>query len=99
MSTLFTTAATIITVCVCVWTCRLNEGETVIRTLADYWVVARKNGHRRFFVLFTQKDVNFAEVNGNESATYTPHSYLFLLILEEVRKICQKEFSNIYFFD
>ena len=44
---------------------RLNEGETVIRTIADYWIVARKNGHRRFFVLFTQKDVNFAEVNGN----------------------------------
>ncbi|XP_003387660.1 PREDICTED: vacuolar fusion protein CCZ1 homolog [Amphimedon queenslandica] len=60
---------------------KLNEGETVIRTIADYWIVARKNGHRRFFVLFTQKDVNFAEVN------------------EEVRKICQKEFSNIYFFD
>lgn len=42
----------------------LNEGETVIRTVADYWIVARKNGHRRFFVLFIQKDVNFAEVNG-----------------------------------
>ena len=42
----------------------LDEGETVIKTVADYWLVARKNGHRRFFVLFTQKDVNFAEVNG-----------------------------------
>ena len=43
---------------------RVEEGETVIRTLSDYWVVAKKNGHRRFFVLITQKDVNFAEVNG-----------------------------------
>lgn len=43
---------------------RLDEGETVIKTVADYWIVARKNGHRRFFVVFTQKDVNFAEVNG-----------------------------------
>ncbi len=45
---------------------RVEEGETVVRTLSDYWVVAKKNGHRRFFVLITQKDVNFAEVNGNE---------------------------------
>ena len=36
----------------------------VIRTMAEYWLVARKCGHRRFFVLITQKNTNFQEVNG-----------------------------------
>ena len=44
--------------------------------MSDYWVVARKNGHRRFFVLITQKDVNFAEVNG----TYGKNHYVFRLL-------------------
>ena len=69
--------------------------------MSDYWVVARKNGHRRFFVLITQKDVNFAEVNGTEKKPLLCLDYYVFLLLfsEEVRKICQKEFSNIYFFD
>ena len=71
----------------------------MIRTIADYWIVARKNGHRRFFVLFTQKDVNFAEVNGNLIHFYSLSQFPLFFLAEEVRKICQKEFSNIYFFD
>ena len=32
--------------------------------MAEYWLVAHKCGHRRFFVLITQKNTNFQEVNG-----------------------------------
>ena len=35
-----------------------------MRTLSDYWVVCRKSGHRRFFVVLNQKSANFAEING-----------------------------------
>ena len=42
----------------------IDEGETVARTYSDYWVVCRKSGHRRFFVLLNQKNANFAEING-----------------------------------
>lgn len=59
----------------------IDEGETVARTFSDYWVVCRKSGHRRFFVLLNQKNANFAEVT------------------DEVRRLCQKEFTNIFFFD
>ncbi|CAI8013597.1 Vacuolar fusion protein CCZ1 homolog, partial [Geodia barretti] len=59
----------------------LDEGETIMRTLSDFWVVCRKSGHRRFFVILTQKNANFAEIN------------------EEVRKLCQREFTNIFFLD
>ncbi|XP_064406306.1 vacuolar fusion protein CCZ1 homolog isoform X2 [Halichondria panicea] len=59
----------------------IEEGETIMRTLGDSWVVTRKSGHRRFFVVLNQKSANFAEIN------------------EEVRKLCQKEFTNIFFLD
>ena len=35
-----------------------------MRTLSDFWVVCRKSGHRRFFVILTQRNANFAEING-----------------------------------
>ena len=59
-------------VCVCV-SCRLDEGETIMRTLSDFWVVCRKSGHRRFFVIITQKNANFAEINGQPvTLTHSP---------------------------
>ncbi len=42
----------------------IEEGETIMRTLGDSWVVTRKSGHRRFFVVLNQKSANFAEING-----------------------------------
>ena len=42
----------------------IDEGETIARTFADYWVVCRKSGHRSFFVVLNQKNANFAEING-----------------------------------
>ncbi len=42
----------------------IEEGETIARTFADYWVVCRKSGHRSFFVVLNQKSANFAEING-----------------------------------
>ena len=42
----------------------IEEGETIARTFADYWVVCRKSGHRSFFVILNQKNANFAEING-----------------------------------
>ena len=63
---LFSATMHLVCVCVCVCVCvnSLDEGETIMRTLTDYWVVCRKSGHRRFFVVLTQKNSNFAEING-----------------------------------
>ena len=38
-----------------------------MRTMSDFWVVCRKSGHRRFFVILNQKNANFAEINGELS--------------------------------
>ncbi|KAL5473104.1 hypothetical protein EMCRGX_G027549 [Ephydatia muelleri] len=59
----------------------VEEGETVIRTMVDYWLVARKSGHRRFMVLLNQRSSNFSEIN------------------EEIKRLCQREFINIFFLD
>ena len=61
------------------WTLQVNveydkfeEGETIIRTVANSWVACRKSGHRRFYVVFTQnKTANFAEINGRVVCAYT----------------------------
>ncbi len=42
----------------------IEEGETIMRTLGDLWVVTRKSGHRRFFVVLNPKNANFADING-----------------------------------
>lgn len=47
----------------------IEEGETIMRTLGDSWVVTRKSGHRRFFVVLNQKSANFAEINGESVTT------------------------------
>ena len=84
-------------VCVCV---RLDEGETIMRTLSDFWIVCRKSGHRRFFVILTQKNANFAEINGELLLTQNECSHARTHIhTEEVRKLCQREFTNIFFLD
>ena len=57
----------------------IEEGETIARTFADYWVVCRKSGHRSFFVVLNQKSANFAEINGTYVFYETPdHSIITL---------------------
>ena len=45
-----------------------------MRTMSDFWVVCRKSGHRRFFVILNQKNANFAEING-ELSLYIQYNY------------------------
>ena len=55
-----------------------------MRTLSDFWVVCRKSGHRRFFVILTQKNANFAEINGQCMPIlfmYIVHSHTHTLTL------------------
>lgn len=54
----------------------IDEGETIMRTLGDSWVVIRKSGHRRFFVVLNQKSANFADINGKcTTLNYTLIAY------------------------
>lgn len=58
----------------------IDEGETIARTFSDYWVVCRKSGHRRFFILLNQKNANFAEINGKlKFLVLTGHCKTFVL--------------------
>ena len=42
----------------------VDEGETVIKTASDYWVVGKKSDQREFYVVLNNKMANLAEING-----------------------------------
>lgn len=45
--------------------CRNDEdGETVMKTLTDCWVVGKKSDQREFYVVLNQKNANLIEING-----------------------------------
>lgn len=50
--------------------CRSPEdGEIIVKTSTDNWVVGKKSDHREFFVVINQKNANLIEING-KSTTY-----------------------------
>ena len=42
----------------------VEDNETIARTRSDCWVVCRKSCQRQFFVVISQKNANFTEING-----------------------------------
>ena len=62
----------------CIVPCSLDEGETIMRTVSDFWVVCCKSGHRRFFVIINQKNANFADINGEQNFALVTIILLFL---------------------
>ena len=45
--------------------CRSEEdGETIMKTAGDYWVVAKRSDQREFYIILHNKSANLIEVNG-----------------------------------
>ncbi|XP_046370029.2 vacuolar fusion protein CCZ1 homolog [Haliotis rufescens] len=40
-----------------------EDGETIVKTLSDYWVVGKKSDQREFYVVINQKNANLIEIN------------------------------------
>ena len=93
----------------------VDEGETVIKTASDYWVVGKKSDQREFYVVLNNKMANLAEINGMLTIYSLlpllnfaiPHviqpplscSCVSVLFVDEVKKLCTSQFSNIFFLD
>jgi len=73
---------------------RIEEGETIMRTLSDYWVVCRKSGHRRFFVVLNQKSANFAEITGEGEPCIPLYSVFEASLSMLVHPFCWWNLSN-----
>lgn len=43
--------------------CPVDEGEIILKTVDDCWVIGKKSDQREFYVLITQKNANLIEVN------------------------------------
>ena len=41
-----------------------QDGETIVRTVSDCWVVGKKSDQREVFIVINQKNSNLIEVNG-----------------------------------
>ena len=70
-----------------------QDGETIVRTVSDCWVVGKKSDQREVFIVINQKNSNLIEVNGEYSRS---------LILYDILRICPmqiplKRTCNIYF--
>ena len=59
----------------------VEDGETIVKTINDSWVVGKKSDQREFYVVLTQKNANLIEIN------------------DEIKKLCNTHFNNIFFLD
>ena len=41
-----------------------EDGETIVKTTSDYWVVGKKSDQREFYVVINQRSANLIDING-----------------------------------
>ena len=46
-----------------------EDGETIVKTSTDCWVVGKKSDQREFYVVLNQKNANLIEINGKTFLT------------------------------
>ena len=59
----------------------VEDGETIVKTINDAWVIGKKSDQREFYVVLTQKNANLIEIN------------------DEIKKLCNSQFQNIFLMD
>ncbi|XP_041362737.1 vacuolar fusion protein CCZ1 homolog [Gigantopelta aegis] len=50
-----------------------EDGETIVKTLSDYWVVGKKSDQREFYVVINQKNANLIDINEEVKKLCTMH--------------------------
>ncbi|KAJ1375125.1 hypothetical protein SESBI_51366 [Sesbania bispinosa] len=80
-----------------------TTGETIVKTMNDYWVVGKLSNLREFYVVLHQKNANLIEINGKISSLVLLYNLSFEpysksgSISEEVKKLCDSQFKSIFF--
>ena len=69
----------------------MEDGETIIKTCTDCWVVGKKSDQREFYVVLNQKNANLIEINGMSDRFF--HIVTILLLIQSkfnvyVRILC-----------
>ena len=41
-----------------------EDGETIVKTASENWVVGKRSDQREFYVVINQKNANLVEING-----------------------------------
>lgn len=50
-----------------------TDGETIVKTTSDFWVVGKKSDSREFYVVINQKNANLIEINEEVKRLCTSH--------------------------
>lgn len=50
-----------------------HDGETIVKTTSDFWVVGKKSDSREFYVVINQKNANLIEINEEVKRLCTSH--------------------------
>ncbi|XP_025082631.1 vacuolar fusion protein CCZ1 homolog [Pomacea canaliculata] len=50
-----------------------TDGETIVKTTSDFWVVGKKSDTREFYVVINQKNANLIEINEEVKRLCTSH--------------------------
>lgn len=48
-----------------------EDGETIVKTASDNWVVGKRSDQREFYVVINQKNANLIEINGKFKQFYS----------------------------
>ena len=47
-----------------------EDGETMMKTTNDFWVIGKRSDQREFYVILHQKNANLIEISGMHSYSY-----------------------------
>ena len=64
----------------------VEDGETIVKTCTDSWVVAKKSDQREVYVIINQRNANLIEING------AIFFHILLMMVNTVHK------EKLYFF-
>jgi len=61
--------------------CEMDDGELIVKTSSDCWVVGKRCDKREVYVVISHKNANLIEINGIIQSHYMCRSLLFSLYL------------------
>ena len=73
------------------------NGEIFVKSGKDYWIACKKSDLREVYVVVCQKNANLTMIDGKYIIRL--RIYYFFFNIEEVKQLCNSDFSNIFFME
>lgn len=74
-----------------------HAGETIVKSMHDYWIVGKVSNQREFYVALQQKNASLIEISGKLFGEMWEPRPNVDFVLDEVKKICDTELKGIFF--